>query len=79
MNPLGRVQEKRRRAGRGHGGGDLLANQAGLAHAGDHEAAAALEDHLGGRFEIAVEPLEKIENGLRLYFQYFFRIFEHHR
>ena len=42
---LGRMHEEGRRAGRGEGGGDLLADVAALADAGDDDAAArSLED-----------------------------------
>ena len=36
---LGRMDELRRRAGRGEGGGDLARDMAALAHAGDDDAA----------------------------------------
>ena len=39
---FGRMEEVGARAGRGERGGDLLADQAGLAHAGDDHAALAL-------------------------------------
>ena len=43
---LGRVQEMGPRAGRRERGGDLLADEAGLAHAGDDHAALAGEQQL---------------------------------
>ena len=39
---LGRMQEKRGRAGARQGRGDLVADVPGLAHAGDHDPAAAV-------------------------------------
>ncbi len=46
MDRLGRVQEERRRAGARERRGDLAADDAGLAHAGDDDAAAALAQQL---------------------------------
>ena len=43
---LGRMDEQRRRAGRGEGGGDLAGDLAGLAHAGDHHAAGGARQQL---------------------------------
>ena len=46
---LGRVQEERRGAGAGQGGGDLAADMAGFAHPGDHDPARATQaDPAGG-------------------------------
>ena len=41
---LGRVHEQRRRAGRGKGRGDLVTDMAGLAHAGNDDAALRVAD-----------------------------------
>jgi hypothetical protein len=42
VHRLGRMQEERGRTGRGEGGGDLLGDDAALAHTGDDDAAARL-------------------------------------
>ncbi len=49
VHGLGRMQKQRRRAGGAERGGDLLRDDAALAHAGDHHAAmrlATAENHL---------------------------------
>jgi hypothetical protein len=61
-----RVEEHRRRAGRGEGGGHLLHDQAALAHAGAHDAAATAPKHLDGGVEGAVELRQQVADGLRL-------------
>ena len=50
-----RMEVEARRARRCEGGGHLAADQPRLAHAGDDEFAAALEDHLDGLDEVLVE------------------------
>ncbi len=60
---LGRVQEPGRRAGARQGGGDLPADDAGLAHAGHDDPAAALVEHLDGAFEMAVDALDEPQDG----------------
>ena len=45
---LAGMHEKRRRAGAGQRGGDLAADMAGFAHAGDHDAPAAVETNAAG-------------------------------
>ena len=54
---LARVDEEGGRAGRGEGGGDLAADVAGLAHAGDDHAAARLADQVDRRDEGGAEPV----------------------
>ena len=49
MTGLGRMQEKRWRAGAGQGRGDLVADVPGLAHAGHDDSAAAVVQQLAGR------------------------------
>ena len=49
MAGLGRMQEEGRRAGAGQRGGDLAADMAGLAQAGDHHAAACAQGTAGRR------------------------------
>ena len=51
MARLGRVDEERRRPGRGQGRGDLAGDVPRLAHAADHHAAGALEDQPAGADE----------------------------
>ena len=63
---LGGVEEDGRRAGRGEGGGDLLAHEARLAHAGDHQVAFAADDGLDGGVELAAEALGQGQHGLGL-------------
>ena len=48
--------EKGGRAGRGQGRGNLLADMAGLADAGDHYLARTSKDGLAGRDEGIIEP-----------------------
>ena len=57
VDRLGRVQAMAGRAGRGQRGHDLLADQAGLAHAGDDHVAPAGIDQLHRPAELAVEPV----------------------
>ena len=60
---LGGVQEPGRRAGARQRGGDLPADDAGLAHAGDDDAAAAVEEELDGALEVAVDAVDEAEDG----------------
>ena len=59
MAGLGGVHEKRRRAGGGKGRGDLAADVAGFAEAGDDQAALGAADQLGcggkGRTQIGLQ------------------------
>ena len=59
---LGRMQKVGPRAGRGQRGGNLLPDQAGLAHAGDDHAALAGEQQLHGLAERCVEPVRNFPN-----------------
>ena len=64
MNGFGRVQEPRGRARARERGRDLPADDPGLAHARDNDAAAALEQELDGPLErSAVEAIDEAENG----------------
>ena len=53
-----RMNKERRRAGRSQRGGNLLADESRLAHAGDHNAARRVEDKLDRAVETLVQPLE---------------------
>ena len=54
---LGRMDEEGRRAGRGERGGDLAADMAALAHAGDDDPAGGGADDLDGAGEGGGEPV----------------------
>ena len=56
------MHEEGRRAGRGEGGGDLLADVAALADAGDDDAALGGLDQIHGLCEWLAEPV--VERGL---------------
>ena len=73
---LGGVQEQGRRAGARQRGRDLPADDAGFAHARDDDAAAALEEHLNGAFEVAVDALDEAEDGGGLGAEHFSREIE---
>src|SRR5688572_1105382 len=60
------MQKPRGRAGARQRGGDLAADDSRLAHAGDDDAAAALEEEANRPLEVAVEAVEKAEDGGRL-------------
>ena len=66
VDGFGRVQGEGARAGGGEGGGQLLADQAGLAHAGDDDAAPALEDEAGGGGDGEVELFADAVEGVGL-------------
>ena len=66
VNRFGRVEEEGRRAGAGERGGDLPADDARLAHAGDDDAAAAVEQQPDGALEAVVEPIDEREDRGRL-------------
>ena len=57
------MDEERGRAGRGEGRGDLAADMAGLAHAGDDHAAARAVDEIDRGDEGAAEPV--VDGGRR--------------
>src|SRR5260221_10189240 len=57
---LSGVKKERWRAGAGKGGGDFAANQAGLAHAGDDDAAFAGEEEIDGADKGIVEAGEDV-------------------
>ena len=59
VHGFGGMQEERRRAGAREGRGDLAADDAGLAHAGDDDAAAAVADEHDGAGEPLVEAIDK--------------------
>ena len=63
---LGRVQKVGPRAGRGKRGRDLLADQPGLAHAGDDRAALAREQQLHRLAERGIEAVRNLPNAGRL-------------
>src|SRR5258708_7206969 len=58
------MQEKGWRAGAGKSGGDFAAYEAGLAHAGDDDAAFAGEEKIDGADEGIVEAREDVLDGL---------------
>ena len=64
VHGFARMQVMAARAGRGQRGGDLLADQSGLAHAGDDHAAAAAMQVLDGAAELAVEPFGQSQQRL---------------
>ncbi len=49
------MNKESRCAGGGQGGGNLVADMAGLAHAADHDAATAGQHELAGALEIRVD------------------------
>ena len=51
------MHEEGRRAGGGEGGGDLAADMAGLADAGDDDAALPIADEIDRRREGAAQPV----------------------
>ena len=61
---FGGMKKKGWRAGAGEGGGDFAADEAGLAHAGDDDAAFAGEEEIDGVDEGGVEAREDILDGL---------------
>ncbi len=67
------VHEERRRARRGHGGGDLAADVARLSHAGHDDAAAGVEDRRHRRQEALPEPLGEPQYRRRLDFEHLLR------
>jgi hypothetical protein len=62
---FGGMQEERRRTGAGKGGGNLAANQTGLAHTRDDDTAFAREEKIDGAIEGGVEASEEVVQGLR--------------
>ena len=63
---LGRMKEPGRRAGARESCGNLSADDARLAHAGDDDAAPALEQELDSAFEMPVDAIDEPEDGGRL-------------
>ncbi len=70
VHGLGRVQEEGGRAGARERRGDLAADDARLAHAGDDDAAAAVADQRDGAREALVEPIDERPDGGRLGLQH---------
>ena len=66
VNRFCRVQEERRRADAREGSGDLPADDAGLADAGDDHAAPAVEQHPHGALERFTETIHERQDGGRL-------------
>ena len=66
VDGLRRMKKERRRAGAGERGRDLPADDARLAHAGDDDAAAAVEQQPHRALEAVVEAIDQRENGGRL-------------
>jgi hypothetical protein len=58
------MHEKGRGAGAGQGGGDLVADMTGLAHADHDHAPAAVQDHLAGAHEVGVDAAQQAFHGL---------------
>ena len=73
---LGRMEEPGRRAGARQSRGDLSADDAGLAHAGDDDAAAALEQELDCALEMPVDAIDEPEDGGRFGAEYLAGEFE---
>src|ERR1700683_3450616 len=63
---FGGVKKEGGRAGTGEGGGDFAADQAGLAHAGDDDAALAIHEEVDGTFEALVQAGDEGGDGLGL-------------
>ena len=70
MAGLARVHEKCRGTGAGQGGGDLVTDMPGFAHAGDDDAAPAVENHLAGGMESIVDTIDQRGDRLGLGFQH---------
>ena len=62
VNRFGRMEEEGRRAGARQRGGDLAADDARLAHAGDDHAAAALEEEAHRLLEAVIEAIDERED-----------------
>ena len=62
MDRVRRVQEERRRAGTRQSGGDLLADDARLAHPRQDDAPAALTEQVDSPIEPLVEAIDEREN-----------------
>ena len=56
MGGFGRMHEKSRRAGGGHGGGDFAADVAGFAYAHHHHAPMAMQNRLNGLHKSLIQP-----------------------
>ena len=63
MDGLGRVQEKRRRAGAGQGGGNLAADMPRFAHARDDHAAADADEAAASGSECGIQPFHQCGHG----------------
>ena len=63
VHGLGRVQEERRRPGARERRGDLARDDAGLAHPGDDDAAAAVAQQVDGAGEPLVHAVDEGEDG----------------
>ena len=66
VDSLGRMKKERGYASAGHRRGDLLGNDAALAHARDDQPAAALAQHLHGPDEALIQPFDEVEDRLAL-------------
>ena len=62
VDGLGRMQEPGGRAGARERRRDLPADDARLAHAGDDDAAPAVEEQLDGALEVAVDAIDEAED-----------------
>ena len=76
MGGFGGMHEVGRGAGAGEGGGDLARDVAGLADAGDDDAAAAGENQRDRPGKAGVEAVDQAGDGLRLDAQHPFREFQ---
>ena len=64
------MHEKRGRAGARQGGGNLVADVTRFAHAGDDDAAAAMQDHFAGILEILIQAFGERDDRLGFGLQY---------
>ena len=69
MHRLGRMKKQRRSTGARQRGGDLLADDARLAHSGHDNAPFALAQQLHGAVESCVKAVDQRENRGRLGFE----------
>ena len=64
MAGFGWMYEEGRGTGAGQGGGDLVADMSGLAHADHHHAALAGQEDFASPHEVTIDTVEQIVNGL---------------
>ena len=69
MDAFGRVEKKGRCAGGGHCGGNLLADQPGLAHSGNDQTPLTGENQFHRPAKLAINPVMQSQNGIGFNFQ----------